>query len=439
MAFGALTNIIDSLTGGQSAQKLGDASSFTIEELTGSKRLIKLVGRALPYRPFELTGTQRVTTTWLPGYADATATVLGPTEEPSVLIGYWKDRFIGKEAAPGTAGSLLSGAVGALQSVSSVVSGGGLGPSSTPADSITESGKLVPDVRAASSLMDDVRRQGQLLEVAWDTQVRRGFLKKFGQKWHNAHDMEWEMTFEWVGRAERAPHPDAESASALSALGQLSRVLDDMKAIADEMTAINSGLYDAVNSTLQSLNTQFDTLSQAVSAVADFVSLPSDAARNTVGTLNAIVSECANMALLLDSLPYGGAHPDALPRARAGDVVGIAQALNEGLAVDDGGVGRLTFTQRMAAAGQIKDLQGKAREMESIAIDRRATIALNLQDDLVAQVIARGGDDLRSISLQFYGSPHEWRRLMVFNGLSSPVVPNGALILVPKTSTQDLC
>lgn len=441
MAFGALKNIVDNLTGGQDSQKTADASSFTIDEITGQKRKVKLVGRALPYRPFELSGKQRVNTTWLPGYADATATVLGPEEENTTIHGFWKDRFVSKPKSASSAGSVLSKAVGSLQAVTSVIEGGGLGPAapSSPADPITVSGTPIADVRNASNLFDDLRRQGQLLEVAWDQQVRRGFLLRFTQKWHNAHDMEWEMEFQWIGRAERAPAPDAEESSAVSALGALSAALTDMKALADELTALDAALRDAVDSTLQGLSDLVDTLSQGVTAVASLASIPAESARRTVGTLNSIVGECRSLAQLFDQQPYGGNHRDAQPRARAGDVVGVNQAMAEGLDVGDGGIASLTFAQRMTAAGQAKDMQRKSRAMSSIAVDRRATTAALLQDDLVGQVIAREGEDLRTVAKNFYGSPDEWRRLMVFNGLSSPRLRAGMLILVPRSSGEDLC
>ena len=40
-----------------------------------------LTGRALPYRPVTLEGTQELEVVWYPGFANATAQALGPHEE----------------------------------------------------------------------------------------------------------------------------------------------------------------------------------------------------------------------------------------------------------------------------------------------------------------------------------------------------------------------
>ncbi len=84
---------------------VSNVSSFTIRELTGTtQREIRLIGRALPYRPFSLTTQQRVELTWYPGNPEATSTILGASEGPTQLRGYWKSKFLG-EAENTSAGS----------------------------------------------------------------------------------------------------------------------------------------------------------------------------------------------------------------------------------------------------------------------------------------------------------------------------------------------
>ena len=55
-------------------------SFFQVEELTGDKRVLRLSGRALPYRPFELSGTQRHSVEWYPGSPIGTLQVYGAKE-----------------------------------------------------------------------------------------------------------------------------------------------------------------------------------------------------------------------------------------------------------------------------------------------------------------------------------------------------------------------
>ena len=44
--------------------------------------------------------------------------------------------------------------------------------------------------------------QGQRVRVAWGPIVRFGHLKKFGQTWHNTHDLEWTVTFVWTSKSD---------------------------------------------------------------------------------------------------------------------------------------------------------------------------------------------------------------------------------------------
>ena len=69
---------------------------------------INLSGRALPYRPFTLDGTQELEVVWYPGFANATAQALGPHEEKTTIKGFWKDRFI-QTAKTETAPALYNG------------------------------------------------------------------------------------------------------------------------------------------------------------------------------------------------------------------------------------------------------------------------------------------------------------------------------------------
>ena len=82
---------------------------FTIKTLdrTTPSRLV-LTGRALPYRPITLEGTQELEVVWYPGFPNATAQALGPHEEKTTIKGFWKDRFL-QAVDVGTAPAQLDG------------------------------------------------------------------------------------------------------------------------------------------------------------------------------------------------------------------------------------------------------------------------------------------------------------------------------------------
>ena len=60
--------------------------AFTIKTLdrTANYSLV-LTGRALPYRPVTLEGTQELEVVWYPGFSNATAQALGPHEEKTKI------------------------------------------------------------------------------------------------------------------------------------------------------------------------------------------------------------------------------------------------------------------------------------------------------------------------------------------------------------------
>ena len=66
------------------------SSSLVIEELSGDKRVLELVGSGLPFQGATWTSALRVITKWYPGNnAEATQQVLGPIELPSDWEGKW--------------------------------------------------------------------------------------------------------------------------------------------------------------------------------------------------------------------------------------------------------------------------------------------------------------------------------------------------------------
>ena len=121
-----------------------DVSPFIIRELSGDKREVRLTGRALPYRPFHLVGTQRVDATWLPGSSEATLTVLGAAEEPTQINGKWKQKYLSQAEKP-----------------------------------FQLDNEQVATAQSAIELMNSIRLRGQLVEVTWMAETRRGIITRF--------------------------------------------------------------------------------------------------------------------------------------------------------------------------------------------------------------------------------------------------------------------
>lgn len=443
MGFGGIIEGALSLVSGSGNQPVETPSALVVEELGGQKRKVELIGRGLPYRPFELPVAQRVVTTWLPGFAEATATVLGARDDPSTLNGFWKDRFIQKPQGGGPAGAVAKvtgAALGAVTAVSGALSGG-FGEDAEFKAPIKKGGKPVESVRDAAELFDSITREGQEVQVTWDAQCRRGFLKRFVPRWHNAHDCEWEMEFEWISRGEKPRVAEAER-SAAGTVDEIRQVVSDLGATLDEVGAITDELDDRVQSQMQALNSLVEKLGDAVASVNKLVNLPSSATRRMVATLNSVVAQALAIADSFELQPFAEQHRDAqradgfgststrsaalIKAGPAGNVDYTAVALIDGVQI----VGRAAVAHKVKRA---------ARRVASAAALRRSQLVHSMNGELRDVYTAKEGEHLRDVAEKVAGNPDEWRRIMLFNGLSSAKLSAGQVVLVPRASAEGFC
>lgn len=352
------------------------SSPFVIRELTGDKREIRLLGRALPYRPLTLDGEQRVEVEFYPGVPEGTATVLGPTEKPTEINGFWKSIFLGASDTP----FLLN---------------------NSP----------VRSAREACKAMDSVRLLGQLLEVTWLDTLRRGFLKRFSQKWHDSEDLEWSASFEWISRGEvTAPAvfvTDTDMGSAFADVSSLFGFLDTI-------SVPDFALADAVLARLQAFTNGIGNLilsaEDAVQGLTDKVLSPVRAIRGLVATLQSLEDETGLM------LEFLGSVPDSAFSTKAAD--------------------SQSYSERQSAASYKQELRAWAAEMRRTSVERRTNLLGQIATTLLATYVAREGEDLRDVAKQFYGTPFEWRRLQIFNDLHTLILTGGQLILIPPLASE---
>jgi nucleoid-associated protein YgaU len=358
-----------------------DTSPFVIRELTGEQREIQLTGRALPYRPFTLRGTQRVELTWLPGAPEATDTVLGGTEAPTTIRGYWKSKFLGQQGA-GVAPFLLDNAP-------------------------------VLTTRNAIRIMDEIRQSGQKVEVQWLDVLRHGFLKEFEQSWNNSEDCEWTMDFEWSSRGIVTQPAvfitDVEIGGAFS-------VLQEQMAKLDEIGTPNFNLLDKFLATIQGFQQKIqegiDNVEDTIINFTNKVLSTVRATRGIIATLRGIENEASLMVAFLSSSASG--------------------AINGARPVQDQG-----YSEVLSAQLYAEELRAWAYFMRGIAIQNRTQMQSQISTDVLATYIARAGEDLRDVSARFYSTPFEWRRIMVFNDLNSIELSSGQVVLVPKLNPND--
>lgn len=379
------------------------ATAFVIRELTGSEREVRLTGRALPYRPFELSGKQRSDIAWYPGSPIATLQVLGASEEPTTIRGVWKDKFLGGDIPVGQQASLSTATQEFLEGVEVIV----------------VSDERIRTAREICRIIDDIRRQGQEVEVTWLDQVRRGILDRFTQRWLTGHDVEWEIQFSWISQGESFAEIESQDAAldlwdvpsmiqdgvdevGLDPLGTpdwLSRTGDRFANVASEINQLAVRLQEGA-----------DDLASATSQSIALVTAPFEAARRVAGALDSVKLTAGQV---YDTLQSAG---DSIVFNAAYDF-GVALAL------------RLSVRVQSRAAAGVRDT---AAAQQRRVLDR-------MGNELVAVFQATEGQDLREISFEAYGTPDEWRALMIYNRFTSSLLVAGQVVFVPAQPPQGGC
>ncbi len=361
----------------------GSAPPFVIRELSGDEREVRLVGRALPYRPFELKTKQRVEVDWYPGMPIGTATVLGATEDPTELHGEWKDKFLGVADSGSTAPMSLDGSP-------------------------------VTTIKEAVRLFDSLCRLGQLIEVTWDDQTRHGHLSAFEKRFKNVHDVEWALTFDWVSRGESLGAASFGTSTVLSDThGLLITQLDDLDRIGvPGGFGLSLGFVAGIQGIQHSIENLIQNVEDTIQGVVTQAQTAVRAARGIIATLTGIEAECGVMRDFLES--------------------SVAGAINGDVPVPSQG-----FSERLSAEEYRSELKLWAAAMRRIAVEQRTALDGQIVTDILASYVARLGEDLRDVSQLFYKTPFEWRRIMVFNDLTSAELSAGQLVQVPKLNPAE--
>jgi len=369
---------------------VNQVSAFTIRELSGERRTVRLVDRALPYRPFELETSQRGEITWLPGNPVATITVLGAEEDPTTINGFWKDKYLGQT---------VDATIGNAQP--------------TRIFPIMVDSQSVNNVLAAVSLMDDIVRQGQLIEVSWHNQTRQGLLQKFRKRFHNSHDVEWEMDFLWSSRGEPTATPVFTTETSISdTTGILTKQNTTLQNNATFQFPVGSDFQEALVSLLQPIDDATSQAADVATQLTRLASTPFDAGRRLIATCTALENETTALVNFLQN--------------------SVAGTFNNSAPLQD-----LTFAERLVAYAYADDMVRAARDIKRTATLRRITLANDMQTQLLAVYTAREGDNLRDVAIQFYQTAFEWRRLLTFNNLDTAELVGGQVVLVPKIGAGD--
>lgn len=371
------------------------ATSLTIEELSSNKneeglRSITLIGRALPYKPFELSGTQRAEITYYQGNPVGSAQVIGPAEQPTRLTGMWKDKYIGTPEA-----------------IALII------------DAVSE--RQAADTMALVKAVDEIRLRGRLLKVTWDTITREGILTNFTQRWLQRQDCEWEMEFSWtsqgqqqgaLGTAEQSADESTRSwiTSAMDAVyGALSYVTDNV--------ALAQDYRDSIQAKITQVATAASSVIDVASEAADYMQgVPDSTKQNLVASCQSVQNHGQALIDTLSNEP-----PRRQAQAR------VLGAFHNDLDTVDQATATLT-------AYSLKLLELATKAMVRGSKQQAQAILRQLDPTLKTVVYAQDGQDLRAISIMVYGTANQAQALKAFNRFGTTSIPKGTMVLCPMIS-----
>lgn len=400
--------------------------------------MITLKGRGLPRRPFTLSGQMRTDLTWYAGSPEGTLQIMGATLDDTMISGKWSDRFISIDSeeedvqaaigSEGIAGQPVRREEDRGDTSAPITISGDTGIGAFPFQNVAE----------VANKVDEIRRQGQVLEVTWGAQLRRGIMKKFVQKWSTHQDLEWEMNFQWMSQDSANLDAIAVEAGNKFDLNASIDAANDALAIvtAEPFTAPSTGslslverarassIVTGVNRFGQEINTGFKSLAETITevqtAVFDLEDVAIQTSRNVVGFVNSakrvagawdfLKRRANDMALLLENVE------DAI-------------ALNE---VADAG-------DRLASRKKTRNRRQGARRIVNDSARQQDAVLKQINPELLRSFTARAGQDLRDIATLHYGTPDAWQALLQYNNLSNSKLNAGQLIFVPRNPPKVEC
>lgn len=399
---------------------IAEVPAFTIQELGGRRRSVTLVGRGLPYRPLSLEGEQRVKITNPAGSPIGYGTVMGPTEGETQIEGFWKDKYLETSTAfaerPGQAPIILVQPRGATRTEAPSTSG-------TPVTSAVD----------AIRLLDSIRSEGQLLKVQWGYIIRRGYLKKVAQKWHNIHDCEWSASFAWVSKDTVPDSPLFGPPAGQREIGMnLRSILRDAMRIMDAPRALMSEYMQEYRNFLNRIADASYAIDQSVTGLIDEAS-PIRAATDLQTTLGGIAQAAFNIKDQTEAAGFAGVFEDYRRAIPFGSYIGTDSGSSDSrfAAAEQAALDAIDPEEIMKAQLYVRETVSDLRRVQDETEARRRYFEAT-PDRALGLYRAREGDDLRYVSQLYYGTPTQWRALMLFNGLDTTELYPGQTVTIPR-------
>jgi len=419
---------------------VSSVSAFIIREVSTFDRVI-LTGRGLPHRPFSLSTSQRLSMTWLPGYSVATAQLLGAKEETSTIRGKWSDKYLAQSATSaqdlGPLGNAFAGIDNAIGAAAATIGLGstGLGGAVNETEPVSYKNQRVESAFAAAEIVDNIVRTGALVDVFWDNHARRGFITKFAKDWYTSRDLEWEMEFTWISRQEADPPVTAQELG-IGDTASLFQALSDalnLEALPPTFPMANDVLADLNAGLLRIANTT-QAIADTVNNTATLVIAPFTIARNVMALSETIRGQAVGLANTLRSRV-----PSGMAKVKRDGNRQEEQAENASDPQIEKSEYAVSFSDDLIAKAYLANVLTALNEIAKVGAEKRDEYAQKLDRQIDAIVTVRAGQDLRTLSVTYYDTPHEWRRIALANELSATEILPGMVLVIPRLSDGEGC
>jgi len=306
---------------------------------------------------------------WYAGNPQATIQVLGPREKDTEVKGTWKARYIGIEVFTEGFDDLIG-----------------------PWDAMT------PEI--LTQIFHRLRRAGNLLEVSWGPEVRRGIMAGFRPDYQRVEDIGWTARFVWsqVGDA-----PQIVATAPVVPQGDLTASLAGLDSIA---ARIPIGLLPNVSAPIL---LDFDTIRAETVGVTVELGKVFGIPGVPPGTYNQIEALIEQLMIDTSSL---------IDNTSLGPYTSFiaVDAVKAVLEVE-------TWRRDAAAAGQLHFVN---------VVNAREAVRARVVPGFLKRVTVRQGESLRGISRRIYGDADSWTLIADANNLTSATVEPGTVILIPR-------
>lgn len=334
--------------------------------------IIQLVGWALPFQGISFGGRQRTKKGQAPGSPNASQQAIGPEEKNTTARGEWNDINLGD----GQAVALME-AIDAIRVAGLTVE-------------VSWGGHLTGDTSSPTLTGSPIVRVGMMVDTDFT--------------YDRVQDIKWQIEFEWRSRGQTATPPIASTAQMNPREG-VSNVLDDLDLSTATWDAVSMGpmlkdvglpqaLSDAMEQAQASVQAAQDSITNASRQITTAAAIPAQAARLAVGAARGAVDAVltAQRTILALNLVSMEVRDSAL------DLLRLKADLFDALEAND-------------------------RAIETCS-DFSAGMATLIEPDIIAEVRAPAGTDLRDLAARYYGDPDMWWAIAEYNDIDGSAVPS---------------